>query len=91
MGGMQTCYWRQGELERIIPGSHDQDNAYKTLWLIHYFHANPEPNRFSISMRIWTRFFYVDPVRVFHYDADSDHIFHALNPRFNLEVEKIKK
>ena len=43
MVGMRTCYWRQGELERVIPGPHHQDNAYKTLWLIHYFHANPEP------------------------------------------------
>jgi hypothetical protein len=57
MGGMQTCYWRQGELERIIPGPHHQDNAYMTLWLIQIF------------------YFHMDPVPIFHFNANLDPVF----------------
>jgi hypothetical protein len=81
MGGMQTCYWRQGELKRIIPGPHHKDNAYMTSWLIHYFHTNPEPIfHFNDDLDF---FMCILSGSDFQSDTDSDPTF------LTLEVEQI--
>jgi hypothetical protein len=89
---LKTCYWRQGELERIIPGPHHKDNAYKALWLIKifYFHMDPEPI-FHFNKGLSSRFFkLILSGSDFHSDADSDSTFYSLDPGSNPEVKLIK-
>jgi hypothetical protein len=91
MGGMQTCYWRQGELKRIIPGSHHKDDAYKALERIQifYFHVDPEPI-FHFNDDLDPVFVYILSESDINFDAASDPTFYSLDPGSIQEIEQIE-